>query len=70
MLDRGNSGVAPSAEILRAIRHGVAAGACRVAWRATGESAWLRTAAEQSRAAERRLHQAALSLVADRAIAD
>lgn len=38
MLDRANSGPEPSAEILGAIRHGVAAGAWRVAGRASGQA--------------------------------
>lgn len=47
MLDRANSGPEPSAEILRAIRHGVAAGACSVAARETGDPKWWRLAQEQ-----------------------
>lgn len=70
MLDKANSGPEPTVEILRAIRHGVAAGACRAAGRATGDTAWLRKAAEQSAAARANLHQAVLSRVADRASAD
>lgn len=47
-LDRANSGREPPARFLRAIRHGVAAGACRVAARASGDVRWVRTAARQS----------------------
>ena len=51
MMGPGNGGRAPSANILRAIRHGVAAGACRVAARATGDALWSREAERQSLAA-------------------
>lgn len=47
MLDRANTGPEPSAEILRAIRHGVAAGACSVAARETRDPKWWRLAQEQ-----------------------
>jgi len=47
MLDRANSGPEPAAEILRAIRHGVAAGACSVAARETRDPKWWRLAQEQ-----------------------
>ena len=70
MLDSANSGPEPTVEILRAIRHGVAAGAFRAAGRATGDAAWCRKANEQSANARRVLHQAARSLEADRARAD
>ena len=46
MLDRANSGPEPCAEILRAIRHGVAAGACSVAARETRDPKWWRLAQE------------------------
>lgn len=59
MLDRANSGPEPAAEILRAIRHGVAAGACRVAARATGNGAWGRKANERSAKARDMLGHAA-----------
>ena len=59
MLDRANRGPEPSAEILRAIRHGVAAGACRLAARATGQSLWGRKADEQSAKARDMLGHAA-----------
>ena len=58
-LDRANSGHVPDANILRAIRHAVAASACRAAARASGDVRWDRTSAEQSALARRRLHQAA-----------
>lgn len=61
MLDRANSGPEPSAEILRAIRHGVAAGACSVAARETRDPKWWRLAQEQREKARGALHQAALS---------
>lgn len=70
MLDRANSGPEPTVEILRAIRHGVAAGACRAAGRATGDANWTRKAVEQSRASRTNLHQAIRSRVADLAKAD
>lgn len=54
----GNGGRAPSANILRAIRHGVAAGACRVAARATGDGMWSREAERQSLLVGEALHQA------------
>ena len=59
MLDRANSGPEPTAEILRAIRHGVAAGACRVAARATGQAVWERKADDQSAKARGMLGHAA-----------
>jgi len=61
MLDRANSGPEPSAEILRAIRHAVAAGACSVAARETRDPKWWRLAQEQREKARGALHQAALS---------
>lgn len=67
MLDRANSGRAPDANILRAIRHAVAASACRAAWRASGDVRWERTSAEQSGLATGRLHQAAAACSSDAA---
>lgn len=58
MLDRANSGPEPSAEILRAIRHGVAAGACSVAARETRDPKWWRLAQEQREKARGALHHA------------
>lgn len=58
MLDRANSGLEPCAEILRAIRHGVAAGACSVAARETGGAYWAALAADQREKAKVMLHQA------------
>lgn len=58
MLDRANSGPEPSAEILRAIRHGVAAGACSVAARETRDPKWWRLAQEQREKARAALHHA------------
>lgn len=58
MLDRTNSGPEPSAEILRAIRHGVAAGACSVAARETRDPKWWRLAQEQREKARGALHYA------------
>ena len=63
MLDRANSGEAPEANILRAIRHAVAASACRAVVRAGGDVRWERTAVEQSRLATKRLHQATCSRI-------
>lgn len=59
MLNKANSGPEPTAEILRAIRHGVAAGACRAAFGATGDAKWARAASDHHRASNRNLHQAA-----------
>ncbi len=59
MLDRANSGPEPSAEILRAIRHGVAAGAWRVAGRASGQADCFSRADGHSEKARASLHQAA-----------
>ncbi|MNQ18918.1 hypothetical protein D3C85_319730 [compost metagenome] len=59
MLDSANSGPEPTVEILRAIRHAVAAGAFRAAGRATGDGSWLRKAVKQSQASRANLHQAA-----------
>ncbi len=64
MLDRANSGPEPSAEILRAIRHGVAAGACSVAARETRDPKWWRLAQDQREKARGALHQA--SALSDR----
>ncbi len=64
MLDRANSGPEPSAEILRAIRHGVAAGACSVAARETRDPKWWRLAQEQREKARGALHQAAPAFLA------
>lgn len=61
MLDRANGGPEPSEDILRAILHGVAAGACRVAARETGSAYWAGMAADQRAKARARLHQAASS---------
>lgn len=58
MLDSANSGPEPTVEILRAIRHGVAAGAFRAAGRATGDAAWIRKADDQRENVRRALHQA------------
>lgn len=63
MLDKANSGPEPTVEILRAIRHGVAAGAFRAAGQATGDAGWDLRADEQSANVRRVLHQAtAISL--------
>lgn len=70
MLDRANSGPEPSAEILRAIRHGVAAGAWRVAGRASGQADCFSRADSHSVKARANLHQAARSRLAERAIAE
>lgn len=70
MLDRANRGPEPTAEILRAIRHGVAAGACREAWRATGDSLWLSKSVGHSAMVRERLHQAAPALDAALASAE
>lgn len=59
MLDRANSGPEPSGDILRAILHGVAAGACEVAARETGSAYWAGMAADQRAKASARLHHAA-----------
>lgn len=59
MLDRANSGPEPSAEILRAIRHGVAAGAWRVAGRASGQADCFSRADGHSVKVRANLHQAA-----------
>lgn len=61
MLDRANSGPEPDGEILRAILHGAAAGACRVAARETGSAYWAGMAEDQRVKAKARLHQAASS---------
>lgn len=61
MLDRANSGPEPCAEILRAIRHGVAAGACSVAARETGSAYWAGMAVGQREKAKVLLHQATRS---------
>lgn len=61
MLDRANSGPEPTAVVLQAILHGVAAGACRVAAREDrGRSAhWLGLANEQRAKARGALAHAA-----------
>ena len=52
----GNDGPEPPASILRAIRHGVAAGACVVACRETGDLRWTITATDQRELAGWMLH--------------
>lgn len=59
MLDPANGGPEPSAEILRAIRHGIAAGACEVAARETRSAYWAGMAVDQREKATVLLHQAA-----------
>lgn len=59
MLDRANSGPEPSEDILRAILHGVAAGACQAAARETGSAYWAGMAQDQRKKAEMLLHHAA-----------
>ena len=49
--------------LYRAILHGVAAGACRVAARETGDVSWARLSREQSDKAQVMLHQAAFARV-------
>lgn len=61
-LDRANGGAEPPAEILRAIRHGIAAGACAEAARALGSDYWAQVADQQSAMARERLHQAACAV--------
>lgn len=73
MLDTANGGREPQPHILRAIRHGIAAGACRRAARADPAQAerWSGLAGAQSRLAAAQLnHAGALSSVARRASAD
>ncbi|WP_374322865.1 hypothetical protein [Brevundimonas sp.] len=62
MLDSANGGPEPDADILRAILHGVAAGACQVAARETGSAYWAGMAADQRGKARVLLHQAASGL--------
>lgn len=57
--DPANGGPEPSAEILRAIRHVVAARACEVAARETRSADWAGMVADQRERARSRLHQAA-----------
>lgn len=59
MLDTGNGGVAPPEGVLKAIRHAVAAGACRIAFHATLDTRWEAEADWQSRLVVSHLHQAA-----------
>lgn len=56
----GNDGEAPLANVLLAIRHGIAAGACRVAAREKGTQRvhWDALADDQSKKSGERLHQA------------
>lgn len=58
-LDQADGGEVPPQEILRAILHSVAAGACAVAARETGSAYWACMAAEQRAKARARLHHAA-----------
>ena len=60
-MDRGNGGQEPGGAWLQAILHGVAAGACRVAARETGDITWAEEAGLQSMKATRSLHHAAHS---------
>lgn len=59
MLDKANRGGEPSAEILRAIRHGVAAAACRSAFSSTGDDKWAKAASHHHEVSRQHLHQAA-----------
>lgn len=59
MLDSANGGPEPDADILRAILHGVAAGACQVAARETSSAYWAGMAQDQRKKADVLLHQAA-----------
>lgn len=59
MLDTANKGSEPTVEILRAIRHGVAAAACRAAFGATGDDKWAKAACHHREVSRRDLHQAA-----------
>lgn len=58
-LDQANGGPCPPPEILRAILHGSATGACQVAARETGSAYWSRMAEEQRSKSRAHLHQAA-----------
>lgn len=58
MLNCVSSGPEPAVEILRAIRHAVAAGACSVAARETGDAQWCRVAQDQREKATAALHHA------------
>ena len=60
MLDEANGGAFPPAGILRAIRHGVAAGACRAAARETSETHWARLADQHHRLVGQALSHAAV----------
>ena len=59
MLDEANRGREPGEDILRAILHGVAAGACQVAAREFGSAYWAGMAVAQRTKARAYLHQAA-----------
>lgn len=65
MLDRANSGAELDGEILRAILHGAAAGACRIAARETGSAYWAGMAEDQRVKATVRLHQLAPTVVGE-----
>lgn len=54
----GNDGPEPPANILRAIRHGVASGACLAAFRVSRDVDWARMAEQQSGFARDVLHHA------------
>ena len=58
-IDAANDGPCPPAEILRAIRHSVAAVACGRAWDVTCDARWARAAFDHHGASRRNLHQAA-----------
>lgn len=58
-IDAANDGPCPPAEILRAIRHSVAAVACGRAWTMTGDTRWARDEAQHRLASKREVHQAA-----------
>ena len=65
----GNDGPEPPVNILRAIRYGVAAGACRAAAEAGGGDHFEQAAVEQTRLAGTVLHQAAAFSAAQRSSA-
>lgn len=72
MLNRVCSGREPAVEILRAIRHGVAAGACAIAARETGRARGSRVAGAESGNARLALHHAAAleNVMGDRSLSN
>lgn len=63
-LNQADGGPCPPPEIMRAILHGIAAGACETAARETRSAYWAAVAVDQRTKATALLHQAACDPIA------